>query len=124
MGRSLYFPFQVGDLGTPRTAGRALAIRHQIEQLLFTLPGERVRRPSFGCGVQRMVFAGASQELAAAAEYTIRVALRTYLGDEIRVDAVRVGARDATITIDILYTLLATGEEQAETFVRPIMGPA
>jgi len=122
MPRSLYFPFQVGDLGVPRTAGHALAIRHQIEQLLFTLPGERVRRPDFGCGVQRLVFVGASPEIAAAAEYTIRVALRNFLGDEIRVDALRVAARDATITIDILYTLLATGEEQAETFVRPIEG--
>lgn len=124
MGRSLAFPFAVGDLGAPRTSGRARAVREQIEQLLFTLPGERVNRPTFGCGVQRLVFAGASPEAAASAEYVISVNLREFLGDLIAVEAVRVTADPAaaTLFVDVLYTLRDTGEERADTFARALEG--
>lgn len=125
MSRSLAFPFSIGDLGTPRTSGRLRALREQIEQLLFTLPGERVNRPRLGCGVQRLVFSGASAEAAAAAEYVIQVNLREHLGDAIEVDAVRVTAdpEQATLFIDILYTVRETGEERADSFRRPLEGP-
>lgn len=123
MGRTLYVPFQIGDLGAPRTAAKALAIRQQIEQLLFTLPGERINRPDFGCGVQRLVFAGASNETAIATEYVIRVALQRHLAGRITTDAVRVTVDDATLSIDILYTLVETGEELGMTFQRPLEGP-
>ena len=33
-------------------------MREQLEQLLLTIPGERVNRPDFGCGIQRLVFDG------------------------------------------------------------------
>jgi uncharacterized protein len=124
MGRTLFVPFQIGDLGAPRTAARALAVRQQLEQLLFTLPGERVNRPDFGCGVQKLVFSGADNETAIATEYVIRVALQRYLATLITADAVRVTVADATLSIDILYTLIETGEELAETFQRPLEGPA
>lgn len=125
MSRSLTFPFAIGDLGTPASSGRARALREQIEQLLFTLPGERVNRPRFGCGVQRLVFSGASQETAASAEYIIQVNLREFLGESIEVDAVRVTADvdAAALFVDVLYTVRETGEERAETFRRPLEAP-
>jgi phage baseplate assembly protein W len=123
MGRSLYFPFQLGDLGLPRSAAHAPAIRQQLEQLLFTLPGERVSRPDFGCGVQRLVFGDASPEAAAAAEYIIGVNVSQFMGELVRLDAVKVSALDATLFVDILYTVLETGDEGAESFSRPLEGP-
>ncbi len=123
MSRSLYFPFQVGDLSAPKTANRTQAIRQQLDQLLFTIPGERVNRPDFGCGVQRLVFGPASPEAAAAAEYVIKINVQRYLGTLISTDAVQVSAQDETLFIDILYTVKATGEERAETFRRPLEGP-
>jgi Bacteriophage baseplate protein W len=124
MARSLFFPFQIGDLGTPMTAPRTQAVRHQLEQLLFTLPGERVNRPTFGCGVQRLVFGGCSPESAAAAEYVIRLNVQEFLADVVQVDAVKVSASpdDAALFVDILYTLKETGEERAETFRRTLEG--
>jgi phage baseplate assembly protein W len=124
MTRTLFVPFQIGDLGVPRTAARVVSARQQIEQLLFTLPGERVNRPDFGCGVQRLVFSGASDEAAAATEYVIRVAMDRYLSDVLKVDAVRVTVDDVTLVIDILYTLVATGDEMADTWKRPLEGPS
>lgn len=125
MSRSLAFPFSIGDLGAPRSSGRRRALREQIEQLLFTLPGERVNRPRFGCGVQRLVFSGASPEAAASAEYVIGVNLREHLEDAIAVDAVRVTADpdQATLLIDVLYTVRETGEERADSFRRALEGP-
>jgi len=122
MGRSLNFPFHIGDLGAPATAPRAVAVRQQLEQLLFTLPGERVNRPGFGCGVQRLVFGGCSPETAAAAEYVIRINVQEFMNDVVRIDAVRVtaDAASATLYVDILYTLRETGEERAETFRRTL----
>jgi phage baseplate assembly protein W len=124
MARTLSVPFQIGALGAPRTAGRTAAARQQIEQLLFTLPGERVNRPDFGCGVQRLVFSGASDEAAAATEYVVRVAMQTFLSDLLTVDAVQVTVDEVTLTVDILYTLVDTGEEMADTFKRPLEAPS
>jgi uncharacterized protein len=122
MGRGLYTPFQIGTLGYPRSAVQKRVIAQQLEHLLFTLPGERVDRPAFGCGVQRLVFAGASAEAAAAAEYVISLGIKTFLIDVITLDAVRVSVVDATLLIDLLYTVKETGEEQAQTFTRPLEG--
>ncbi len=122
--RSLHFPFEIGRLGRPRTSDTRAAIREQLEQLLFTIPGERVNRPNFGCAVQRLVFGSADRETAAAVEHVIRTNVRDYLGELIDLDALRVTASDATLTIDILYTVRATRTEHAETFVRPIEGAA
>ena len=124
MARSLAFPFRIGDLGAPVTSPRAQVIRQQIDQLLFTMPGERVNRPTFGCGVQRLVFSGCSPEAAAAAEYIIRVNINRFMTDVVKLDAVQVTADvdAATLYVDVLYTLLETGEERAETFRRTLEG--
>jgi phage baseplate assembly protein W len=122
MGRGLYMPFQVGDLGVPRAASRAQLVRQQLEQLLFTMPGERVNRPEFGCGVQRLVFGGTGPETTTAVEYTIRVAVKQSLADVLTLDALQVTTSDATLTIDILYTLVETGEERADSFKQPLRG--
>ena len=44
---------QVARAATPITSSRL------IRQLLLTSPGERVCLPEFGCGLRRLVFAGA-----------------------------------------------------------------
>lgn len=125
MARSLAFPFNIGDLGAPATSPRTQAIRHQLEQLLFTIPGERVNRPTFGCGVQRLVFGGCSPEAAAAAEYIIRINIQEFMSDVVRVDAVKVTAdpEAATLFVDVLYTVLESGEERAESFRRALEAP-
>lgn len=119
---TLHFPFQIGSLGAPRKVGAAEAIRQKLEQLLFTRPGERVNRPTYGSGVQQLVFAGVSPEAAAAAQFTIATDIARHL-PEVKLDAVRVSSSEATLFIDILYTVLATGEELAESFSAPLEGP-
>jgi phage baseplate assembly protein W len=120
MGRSLAFPFQIGDLGVPRTAARDAVIRQQLEQLLFVLPGERVNRPDFGIGVQRLVFAGTGPETLAAVEYVAAAGIRNFLADLIRLDAIKVWVDESTLYVELLYTVVETEEPRADTFTRPL----
>jgi uncharacterized protein len=124
MDRAMTFPFQASDRGVVATSPRGDAIRQQLEQLLMTIPGERVNRPDFGCGVQRLVFAGASPETAAGAEYVIATSIRRFLRDLVRLDAVRVTIDATTLYVDVLYTAVDTGEELASSFVQPLQDPA
>ena len=120
MTQALRFPFQISDRGTAATAARQDIIRHQLEQLLFTIPGERVNRPNFGCGVQRLVFAGSTVEAIRAAEYTISTSIRRHMAELIQLDAVRVTVDETVMLIDILYTLVETGDELAASFDQPL----
>jgi len=49
------FPLEIGARGAV-TSARGLHVREQIEQILFTHPGERWFRPEFGIGVRALVF--------------------------------------------------------------------
>lgn len=49
------FPFRMGAGGADSVT-RFAHIRDQVEQVLFTSPGERVFRPEFGFGARRHVF--------------------------------------------------------------------
>ena len=123
MTQAMRFPFRLSTRGVVAESSFNDVIRQQLEQLLFTIPGERVNRPLFGCGVQRLVFAGTSAETIAAAEYVISTAIRTHMRDRISLDAVRVTVDDATLYIDILYTLLENGAELAASFAQPVAAP-
>ncbi|MFD3926693.1 GPW/gp25 family protein [Streptomyces sp. NPDC058614] len=110
MSTHLDFPFHVDARGRSATTTDADHVRDMIEQLLFTVPGERVNRPDFGSGVLQLVFAPGSQELAGAVEYSLQAALQRWLADVIQVERVEVLAEEATLTITVDYTLLPTGE--------------
>jgi phage baseplate assembly protein W len=49
------FPLEIGARGVI-TSARRQHVREQIEQVLFTHPGERWFRPEFGIGVRALVF--------------------------------------------------------------------
>ena len=78
-------------------------IRDLIEQVLLTAPGERVMRPGFGSGVMQLVFAAASPEVAATAQFLIQGALQQWLSDVITVEAVEVEAHDGALLITVQY---------------------
>ena len=93
-------------------------VRDLIEQLLFTQAGERVNRPTFGSGVLQLVFASASPEVAATAEFLIRGALQQWLADRLSVTALSVDAVDSQLNIRIDYVVLATGQTTSAEFQR------
>jgi phage baseplate assembly protein W len=89
-----------------------------IEQVLFTIPGERVNRPDFGSGVQQLIFAPNSEELAAASQFLVKGALEQWLGDVIDVEAVEVDSEDSNVKIFIQYTVRRTQQRQIAEFSR------
>ena len=107
---NIAFPFGFDRRGRTALAGDDDHVREMIEQLLFTHPGERVNRPDFGSGLLQMVFAPNSPELAAALQFTLQAALQRYLGDVIAVGSLEVSSNDATLQVNLSYTVLATGE--------------
>lgn len=114
------YPFHFDNRGRTAGADEAGHVRDMIEQLLFTNPGERVNRPDFGSGLLQMVFAPNSPELAAALQFTVQAALQRWLGDVIDVASLDVDSTDATLRVELTYTLRATGETRSETFERSV----
>jgi Bacteriophage baseplate protein W len=93
-------------------------IRDLIEQVLFTSPGERVNRPTFGCGLMQLVFAPNSDELAAATQFLVQGALQQWLGDLIVVETVHVEASDSRLNVTIRYLIRRTQERETADFTR------
>jgi phage baseplate assembly protein W len=93
-------------------------IQDLIEQVLFTSPGERVNRPTFGCGLIQQVFAPNSPEIAATTQFLVQGALQQWLGDLIAVEAVQVESEDSTLRVTVQYTVRRNGERQIAQFAR------
>jgi hypothetical protein len=80
------FPFSIDARGRSATTDPGDHVRDLIHQVLFTTPGERVNRPEFGCGVKQLVFAPASDALAASTEQLIHGSLIRWLDTVISVE--------------------------------------
>jgi phage baseplate assembly protein W len=114
------FPYQIDRLGRTATIGDEAHIRDMIEQLIFTMPGERVNRPTFGSGVMQLVFEPNSEELATAVQFLVQASLQQWLGDLIMVEAVQVTSSESTIEVLVQYLLRRTQQRRTEQFSRPI----
>jgi phage baseplate assembly protein W len=77
-----------------------------------------VNRPSFGCGLLRLVFAPNSDELATATQLLVQGSLQQWLGDLIQVDDVQVEHVDATLAVTVRYTVRRTQQQQTALFAR------
>jgi uncharacterized protein len=114
------YPFRIDGRGRVAAATAAEHIRQMIEQVLFTLPGERVNRPDFGCGLQQLIFAPNSSELATATQFLVQGALEQWLGEVIEVEAVEVEAIDSTLQITIQYIDRQAQQRQIAQFSREV----
>ena len=110
------YPYQIDGNGQTGESGYAEHIRDMIEQLLFTVPGERVNRPEFGAGLMQLVFAPNSLELASTTQFLIQGALQQYMGDLVQAEQVEVEVIDATLLVTIRYTILIDQTSRTETF--------
>lgn len=116
------FPLRTDGLGRIATTGEDDHIRDLIEQVLFTTPGERINRPTFGTGLLQLVFAPNSDEIAATLQFIVEGALTQWLGDLIELRGVSVESVDATLRITVAYIVRRTQEARVSQFTRGI-GP-
>lgn len=111
--RYLAYPFQVGPLGAA-IAERSRHVRDQIEQVLFTNPGERVFRPEFGAGIRALIFEPNTSALAELTRKRLLSSLAEALRGEVdprslSVDVEGVGEK---LIVVILYTLATIGHAE------------
>ena len=114
------FPFRVDHRGRTAATTEDEHVRDLIEQVLFTAPGERVNRPTFGSGLLRLVFAPSDDALAAATQMTVQAALQEWLADVTEVREARVESHDSTIEVTVGYVIRRTGQPVVSTFSRSV----
>jgi len=115
-------PFGLDARGRTADADGDRHTRDLIEQILFTTPGERVRRPDFGCGLNALLFGPNSPEIVAATQHTVQGALQRWLADRIRLDEVVVVSEGGRLEITVRYTRLLDMEKRSESFTRGTAG--
>jgi hypothetical protein len=116
----LDYPFRVDARGATAGTTEDEHIRDLIEQVLFTAPGERVNRPTFGSGVLRLVFEPGSDELATATEFVVQGALQQWLAELVEVQAVEVTSEDATLRVAVRYRPRRSAQPRTAVFTRPV----
>ena len=116
--QQIAYPYHIEGRGRTATTDPDSHIRDMIEQVLFTTPGERVNRPTFGSGLLQLLFAPNSGELAAATQFLVQGALQQWLGDVITVEAVAVDSVDASLRVTVQYIVNRTQQRQVAEFER------
>jgi uncharacterized protein len=119
-GQGVSFPFRIGPNGGIAWSSGEQNVRECICTILQTAPGERVERPTFGCGLNRILFEPNSTATLQLIQNQITQSIGLW---EPRVSLNNVTAtvnvtdpRDVDVTIT--YTLIATGlQEQLQMTV-------
>lgn len=114
----LAFPFRVSADG-PAVSDRGAHIREQIEQVLFTDPGERIFRPEFGAGVRSLIFEPNDSPLWELTRQRLSASLASALHGEVdpRSLGIEVEGRGESLYILVSYTLATLGQAEQQSFL-------
>ncbi|MCP4285968.1 MAG: GPW/gp25 family protein [Gammaproteobacteria bacterium] len=112
------FPFRVGGQGAA-ISSRHQHVREQIEQILFTNPGERWYRPDFGIGARALVFEPNSSPLWELVKKRLLATLAEALKGEVLPEslAVEVTGENEKLMILISYQMAALQHSEKLQFV-------
>lgn len=104
------FPVQADSGGRIALARQDNAIRQSIRLIIETAKGERLMRPTFGCGIHDLVFAPNDPMTAARVSFEVREALIDW---EPRIEVLNVQVRldtgeGNTLHIDVQYRVRST----------------
>ena len=117
---NLAYPYHINEQHRTATTTEEKHIRELMEQVLFTIPGERVNRPSFGSPLLQLLFAPNSDLLAAATQVSVQSALQQWLGELIQVENIEINNEEATLQVLVQYLIRRTQQRQIATFERGI----
>jgi phage baseplate assembly protein W len=113
---NIAFPYAFDPTGHTAQADPLTHVGDMIEQILFTSPGERVNRPTFGSGTAQLVFAPGGDVLAAAQQQAIQAGLQQWLSDLIQVQSVTVTTEESTLQVAVTYTVIQSQQQQTQQF--------
>ncbi len=94
--------FRFTSRGYPTPADDVELLGDSIETILKTTPGERVHRPSFGCDLKRLLFAGLTRATAVRAAVLARQAIERF-EKRVIVDEITFQTRDSTILLNVRW---------------------
>lgn len=114
------YPYHIDGRGRTAQTGTEDHLRDLIEQVLFTTPGERVNRPTFGSGLLGLVFEPNSTALGAVTQMAVQGALQQWLGDLIVVEAVEVEQVDSTLRVAVQYIARLSQQQHVARFERKL----
>ena len=114
------YPFQINDSGGVATVGEDQHILQLVEEVLLTIQGERVNRPTFGTNIAQLVFASNSDELATATQLLVQGALQQWLGSIIKVESVKAESEESALHILVEYTTRLNQQRRTVTFSKEI----
>lgn len=114
LGRGVAFPLTVNPRGGIQVSGQAQKVQESIRYILATQHGERVMRPTFGCNLQRLLFAPNNRATASLAKYYVEEGLTAW--------EPRIGLEDVSVENDyannalvirVAYRIKSTYEPQS-----------
>lgn len=114
------FPYQISGKGKTEQVDAQTYIRGLIEQVLFTMQGERVNLPQFGTGIEQRVFSPNSDEMNQAVSFLVQSNLIHWLSEYIQVQEVSVTADGAQMLVNVKYVILPQSISQEVTYERTI----
>lgn len=111
------FPLQIGAQGSVNSS-RLDHVREQIEQVLFTLPGERWYRPDFGAGIRTLVFEPNNHVLWEVTKKRLLASLTDALAGEVepKTLSVEVEGQDEKLLVVISYTIATINHTERQKF--------
>ena len=119
--KGLGFPLRFGPDRGLAVVSVEDSVRAMLEQILFTIPGERVNRPTFGVGVQRYVFEPNSPLLAARLKVELDENVYQHLGRRVRILEVDVyrDDEDEKLHVRVAFEIIGTvsGPQDLEVVV-------
>jgi hypothetical protein len=123
-GRGFGFPLRVGPDGRLAWSSGEANVRESLRLILLTGQDERLRRPTFGAGLERFLFEPNTPATWRAIEESIRRNLERW-EPRLKVEAITVGADpdnpEAALAI-LAFTLVATGEAGRTSLSIPVQG--
>lgn len=118
----LSFPFRMTDAG----GAQSLRLEHiweQVQQVIFTSPGERVFRPEFGFGARAFVFEPNASPAWELMQNRLYGSLAEALAGEIDPKTLRVEVRtneNAPERLDVHVSYLIASIQKEESHVLPL----
>ena len=119
LGKGWRFPVAINLTGGLSSSQLEESVRESIFIILGTAPGERVKRPDFGCRIHDLMFDPNNSITAARAEYFCEEALYKY---EPRLKEITVKAEPNSVEpnrLDIRITYQIAGESTKKNLVYP-----
>jgi len=103
--RGFSYPTALGSDRGIETFEYERSVRAMIEQILFTVPGERVNRPTFGVGVQNAVFDPNGPFLASRIRTALEENAYKHLGRNVAILKIEVTNDEATLSVKLHFQI-------------------